>query len=121
MFNKSATEWLEFSGTLRKMMTYKSDRLFPHAGPEADYNVGIFKAINTTGDLNDKANCLVNAVGFKIAPEYNYKRIVVVNLAEGDFSGIVDERRGEVVKVTQPYNAEANAVKIHEAILRGFY
>ncbi|CAJ0604946.1 unnamed protein product [Cylicocyclus nassatus] len=127
MFNKSATEWLEFSGTLREMMTYKSDRLFPHAGPEANYNVGIFKAINTTGDLNEKANCLVflsamsNTVGFKVAPEYNYKRIVVVNLAEGDFGSIVDEHRGEVVKVTQPYDDKANAVKIHEAILRGFY
>ncbi|VDN20336.1 unnamed protein product [Cylicostephanus goldi] len=93
-------------------------------------NEDVFLAINKnkTRVPDDKANCLVflsamtNVTEYKLDPVYDYDWIVAVKLAGGDFSGLVDKKRGTVVEVSEPFYDEENknANIIYNAIRKGF-
>ncbi|CAJ0605202.1 unnamed protein product [Cylicocyclus nassatus] len=121
-FHTFTKDWSEFSGMLINKMKF-SLKVYPQGG-----NKDVFTLINNTTDPRNKANCLVflsamtDVKDYKIVPDYHYERIVVVNMAGGNFSGIVEESQGIVVEVSQPYDkVEENAKKIHDAIRKGFH
>ncbi|CAJ0605217.1 unnamed protein product [Cylicocyclus nassatus] len=123
-FHTFTKDWSEFNGMLTNKMKFSSSKVYPQGG-----NKDVFSLINNTTDPRNKANCLVflsamtDVKDYKIVPDYHYERIVVVNMAGGNFSGIVEESQGIVVEVSQPYSdkVEENAKKIHDAIRKGFH
>ncbi|VDN22073.1 unnamed protein product [Cylicostephanus goldi] len=58
MFYEFGTSWTEFAHKVSEIMTFNGNRLFPYAEGR-DYNVQIFRTINTNDDPNEEANCLV--------------------------------------------------------------
>ncbi|CAJ0605107.1 unnamed protein product [Cylicocyclus nassatus] len=126
-FESFTNDWQKFAEYTHELMTLYNNSLSPSVG-----NDEVFSEINENGDLDRKANCLVflsamtNTTGYTIKPKYeHYKRIVVVNLAGGNFGKILDDNRGTLVSVTQPYNggesgSRENRNKVFKAILEGF-